>query len=328
MKRCGYLAVAVGLALCAACIPREAKVDPFASKKEKETVTAGQPAGNGPTNPAPAPSPAIEPTFTKPAPEVASKTEAVNHIQIAAGYLLALQPLLRTQRPMSPADIVKWVETEMVKQHGKNALISPITNAPYTFDAQEMLKEGYLGVCAESKPEPDGTRLVVITTGVKDGKAQLKVVGMEEAKKYFSTDIKPKIEKIQSDAKFHQPALDTPEGQSVNYVKDLAQALARYANDNGGKFPVAKDSMAIKEQMLKYRPVMPDKYWVSPVTGAPYAFNQELLKLGLAGLQKYQGPPAAIIYDSKPMKDGSRVALTTVGGPWRLRAEEFAKLKK
>ncbi|GMV35639.1 MAG: hypothetical protein AMXMBFR61_01470 [Fimbriimonadales bacterium] len=324
-------ALTVLLAL-AGCIPKEAGYDEMGRRIKKTPSTsqaagpsgeraAGSAAEGSASNGAPRANgetaTPIEAVTRPPDPAVVKQSsQCAEHMLELYSHIPEVQAVLQAAKPKTVEDVVKIVNVELEKRLGKEALACPITGQRYQImDQKAMQREKYAGIIADAQPHPDGTRFVVSLKLGQNGRPEAAISTFDEAKRVYS------------EARYRMPDPGTPARKCLDTINDLARAIGMYAQKHDQKVPEAGDSLTAKKDLMEFRPLLSDEFWVCPINKKPYAINYTVLNEGAEALRKRPPNTVALIYDSAPHPDGSRCVLAN-GSIARMRAEEFAKLKR
>ncbi|MEP0765298.1 MAG: hypothetical protein HRF45_01980 [Fimbriimonadia bacterium] len=332
MLRIAWAGALVVLLALSGCIPKEAGYDEMGRRIKKRpsapqaagpsmeraaesaaegSATNGAPQANGET------ATPIEAVTRPPDPAVVKQSsQCAQHMLELYSHIPEAQAVLQAAKPKTVDDVVKIVNVELEKRLGKEALACPITGQRYqVMDQKAMEKEKYAGIIADAKPHPDGTRFVVSLKLGQNGRPEAAISTFDEAKRVYS------------EARYRMPEPGTPARKCLDTINDLARAIGMYAQRHDQKVPEVADSLAAKKDLLEFRPLQGDEFWVCPITKKPYSINFAALNGGVQALQKRPPNTVALIYDSVPHPDGSRCVLSN-GSLARVRAEEFARQQR
>ena len=330
--RVALAGVVVALLVLAGCIPKEAGYDEMGRRIKKTPSSsraagpsgehpAGPPAEGPPTSGVPQPNgesaTPIEAATRPPDPEVVKQSsQCAQHMLELYSHIPEVQAVLQAAKPKTIEDVVKIVNVELERRLGKEALACPITGQRYQImDQRAMEKEKYAGIIADAKPHPDGTRFVVSLKLGQNGRPEAAISAFADAQRVYA------------ETRYRMPEQGTPERKCLETVNDLARALGMYSQKHGQKVPEIGDSLTAKKDLMEFRPLLSDEFWVCPINKRPYTINYAALNEGAEALRKRPPNTVALIYDSAPHPDGSRCVLSN-GAIARMRPQDFAKLTR
>jgi hypothetical protein len=115
---------------------------------------------------------------------------------------------------------------------------------------------------------------------------------------------------------------------SLKRLKTLGIAILMYTQDYDDVFPPMKEAKKFQEFVMPYvkGSMMPENYFINPVTSKPYVLNLILSQHKLATLPQIAS--FVLAYEDQPAPDGTRGVVFVDGHAARVSETEWARLKK